>query len=114
MMATRPAPIRAAASPEANGGAMASILGAGIGAFAMGVTVLLNEAGIFVAPTVYAPAGGVSGRTTLATIVWLIAWGLMHNRWKAREIAPRRIYLATVTLIALGILATFPPLWGLL
>ncbi len=113
-MATRSVPNQSAASREANGSAMASFLGAGIGAFAMGAIVLLNEAGIFGAPTLYAPAGGVTGRTTLATIVWLIAWGVLHSRWKAREIAPRRIYVVTVTLIALGILATFPPVWTLL
>ena len=72
-MATRTVPIQTAALPEANGSAMASFMGAGIGAFAMGVIVLLNEAGIFAAPTLYAPAGGVTGRTTLATIVWLRA-----------------------------------------
>ncbi len=53
----------------------------------MGVIVLLNEAGIFAVPALYAPAGGVSGRTTLATVVWLVAWGLLHYRWKGREIA---------------------------
>jgi hypothetical protein len=114
MMATGTVPVQTAASHQANGSAMASFLGAGIGAFAMGVIVLLNEAGIFAAPTLYAPAGGVSGRTTLATIVWLIAWALLHNRWKAREIASRRIYPVTLTLAGLGILATFPPVWGLL
>jgi hypothetical protein len=111
-MAIRTEPIETA--DPASGAAMASVLGAGIGAFAMGATVLLNEAGIFSAPTVYAPAGGVSGRTTLATIVWLVAWGVLHSRWKAREIAPRRICTVTVVLIALGVLATFPPVWGLL
>ena len=34
-----------------NGAALASFLGAGMGAFAMGVLVILNEAGIFVSPT---------------------------------------------------------------
>lgn len=99
---------------EPNGSAMASFLGAGIGAFAMSVVVLLGEAGIFSAPTLYAPAGGVSGRTTLAIIVWLIAWGLLHHRWKGREIASQRVYLVTLILIGLGILGTFPPVWGLL
>ena len=65
---------RSMTSREVNGSAMAAFLGGGIGAFAMGAVVLLNEAGIFAAPTLYAPAGGVSGRTTLATIVWLMAW----------------------------------------
>lgn len=97
----------------ANGAAFAAFLGAGIGAFAMGFFVLMNEAGIFVAPTLYAPAGGVSGRTTFATVVWLIAWGLLHGRWKGREIEARRVCPITLILIGLGILATFPPVWGL-
>ena len=101
-------------SREVNGGAMAAFLGGGIGAFAMGAVVLLNEAGIFAAPALYAPAGGVSGRTTLATIVWLIAWAVLHYRWKAREIAPGRVGAVTLVLIALGVLGTFPPVWGLL
>jgi len=113
-MAIRTARIQPAASREANGSAMASFLAAGIGAFAMGAIVLLNELGIFAAPSLYAPAGGVTGRTTLATIVWLIAWGVLHARWKARDIAPGRVYAMTLTLIGLGVLGTFPPVWGLL
>lgn len=101
-------------SREVNGSAMAAFLGAGIGAFAMGAVVLLNEAGIFAAPALYAPAGGVSGRTTLATIVWLMAWAVLHNRWKAREIAPGRVGAVILILIALGVLGTLPPVWGLL
>jgi hypothetical protein len=101
-------------SREVNGSAMAAFLGGGIGAFAMGAVVLLNEAGIFAAPTLYAPAGGVSGRTMLATIVWLISWVVLHNRWKAREIAPGRVGAVTLILIVLGVLGTFPPVWRLL
>ena len=105
---------RSTTSGEVNGSAMAAFLGGGIGAFAMGAVVLLNEAGIFAAPTLYAPAGGVSGRTTLATIVWLMAWVVLHNRWKAREIAPGRVGAVTLILIALGVLGTLTPVWGLL
>jgi hypothetical protein len=97
-----------------NGAAMAAFLAAGIGSFAMGIIVLLNEAGIFAAPAVYAPAGGVSGRTTLATVAWLAAWGLLHYRWKGRQIATGRVPALTLILVVLGILATFPPVWGLL
>jgi hypothetical protein len=101
-------------SRDVNGSAMAAFLGAGIGAFAMGAMVLLNEAGIFAAPALYAPAGGVSGRTTLATIVWLLAWGVLHSRWRSREIASGPVGVVTLILIALGVLGTFPPVWGLL
>ena len=98
----------------ANGAALASFLGAGIGAFAMGVLVILNEAGLFAAPALYAPAGGVSGRTTFAALIWLIGWAALHSRWKDRHIESRRVNTATVLLIGLGVLLCFPPVWGLL
>ena len=100
--------------PEANGAAMASALAAAVGAFAMGLFVVLNEAGLFAAPTLYGPAGGVTGRTTFATLVWLAAWGVLHARWSARELAPGRVLALTLVLIAVGMLGTFPPLWSLL
>ncbi len=98
----------------AHGSAMAAYLGAGIGAFAMGAFVLLNEAGLLASPALYAPAGGVSGRTTFATAVWLIAWGALHRRWTGRRVAPGRVWLLTAILTGLGIAGTFPPLWALL
>lgn len=98
----------------ANGAAMAAFLAAGIGAFATGFIVILNEAGLFAAPALYAPAGGVSGRTTFAAVIWLIGWAVLHNRWKDRQVESRRVHILTVTLIGLGILLTFPPVWKLL
>jgi len=112
-MAVRTVPIQTDAQ-VANGSAMAAFLGAGIGAFAMGLLVLLNEAGIFVAPTLYGAAGGVTGRTTFAVLVWLIGWRLLHSLWKTREMASGRVYGLTLLLVGLGVLGTFPPLWGLL
>lgn len=97
----------------ANGAAVAAFLGAAIGAFAMGLLVMLNEAGIFAAPALYAPAGGVSGRTTFALVIWLIGWSVLHNRWKGRQIDARRVRALTMLLIGLGVLLTFPPLWQL-
>jgi hypothetical protein len=107
---------RAVAQPGdlANGAALASFLGAGIGAFAMGFFVILSEAGLLTAPALYAPAGGLSGRTTFAVVAWLVAWGLLHSRWKGRQIDARRVFAATLLLTGLGIVATFPPVWALL
>jgi hypothetical protein len=96
-----------------NGAALAAILAAGIGAFAMGLIVILNEVDVFAAPTVYGPAGGVSGRTTLAVVIWLIAWALLHRRWRDRQVEPGRVHTTTLVLIALGVLLTFPPVWSL-
>jgi hypothetical protein len=97
-----------------NGAALAALLGAGIGAFATGFIVILNEAGLFAAPALYAPAGGVTGRTTLAVVIWLIGWAVLHRRWKHRQLEARRVHLLSLILIALGIVLTFPPVWKLL
>lgn len=96
----------------ANGRAMAALLGAGIGAFAMGLVVIVNEAGVLSAPSLYGPAGGVSGRTTIAVVVWLIAWAVLHSRWKGRQIESRRVLTTVLALVTLGLVLTFPPVWG--
>lgn len=96
-----------------NGAELAAILAAGIGAFALGAFVLMNEAGVFAAPSLYGPAGGVSGRTTFAVFAWLIAWGALHGLWRNRHMEGRGIYVTTFVLIALGVAACFPPVWGL-
>lgn len=91
-----------------NGAGMAAFLSAGIGAFAVGLVVLLNQTGVVTVPSVYAPAGGVSGRTTVAAAIWLLTWLLLHYRWRGREISASRIELWTLILIGLGIAATLP------
>lgn len=103
-------------TPDAtvNGPALASLLAAGIGAFTLGFIVILNEASLFAAPTVYAPAGGVSGRTTLAVLIWLVAWGGLHRRWRQRQMEGRGVHVLSWILIGLGILLTLPPVWALI
>lgn len=95
------------------GPATAAFLAAGIGAFAMGFVTILHEASVFSAPTLYGPAGGVSGRTTLAVLIWLISWAILHVRWRNRPMHGRVPFVATMLLIGLGVLLTFPPVWGI-
>ena len=96
-----------------NGAAMAAILASGIGGFAMGLFVILHEAGIFSAPSLYAPAGALSGRSTFAVVAWLVAWGMLHARWSRKEIRSTPVFRLTLALAALGVLGTFPLVWGL-
>jgi hypothetical protein len=97
-----------------DGAAMAAFLAAGIGSFALGLIVILGEMGAFAPPALYAPAGGVTGRTTLAAAIWLIGWALLHRRWRDRQIAARPVFLIALLLIGLGLFLTFPPVWKLL
>lgn len=94
-----------------NGAALAALLAAGIGAFALGLIVILNEAGAFTVPAIYAPSGGVSGRTTLAVVIWLIAWAILHRLWEGREVQTGRVQTVTIVLTLLGIVLTLPPVW---
>ncbi len=97
----------------ANGAALAAILGAGIGSFAMGAFVLANEAGIYAAPSLYGPAGGLSGRSSFAVVVWLVAWSILHARWRTRDVAPGPVLGWTLLLVGFAVVATFPPVWSL-
>lgn len=97
-----------------NGAALAAFLAGGIGAFALALIVVLNEVGIFSAPTLYGPAGGVTGRTALGTVVWLVAWAVLHKRWKDRHVDTGRVFAVTLVLIAVAVVLLFPPVWRLL
>lgn len=97
-----------------NGGALGAVLAAGLGASAMGLFVIANETGIFAAPSLYGPSGGLSGRSTFAVVVWLAAWGILHTRWRGRNLPAGRVLIWTLVLAGLGILMTFPPVWQLL
>ncbi len=97
-----------------NGGALAAFLAAGIGSAAVGLFVILSELGIYSAPALHSGAGGVSGRTTFGVIVWLLAWAILHKRWRKRSVDAAKVTTFTVLLVMLGLLLTFPPLWGLL
>ncbi len=96
-----------------NGAALAAFLAAGIGALALGGIVILNETGLFAVPALYPPAGGVTGRTTLAAAIWLIGWAVLHRRWRDRQLDARFVYALSLSLIGLGILLTLPLVWQL-
>ena len=97
-----------------NGAALAALLSAAIGTFALGLLVILGEAKLFTAPSLYPPSGGLSGRATFATLAWLIAWGITHRMWSGRKLDAARMLTVSLVLIALGLLFVFPPVWGLL
>ena len=100
-------------APSPNGAVWAAILASGIGGFGVGLMVILNESGIFAAPTLYGPAGGVSGRTTIAAVIWLVSWAVLHRLWRHREVDGGRVMAIAGVLVLLGLVGTFPPVWSL-
>lgn len=100
-------------SPTPNGAALAAFLGAGIGALGLGLVVFLNELGAFEVPAIYAPSGGVTGRTAAGVVIWIVAWAVLHGRWKDRRMESSGLFALSLVLVAAGVLLCFPPLWHL-
>lgn len=101
-----------------NGIAGAAMLGAGVGSFALGLLTFLTKISstIETALDFYHPTGPVSGITTLAVIVWLVAWVVLHRLWRNRQVDFRKAYFVALILVCLGLLGCFPffeaPEWG--
>jgi len=98
-----------------NGKAAAALLAGGIGSFVMGLVTTLSEASSSFGSALswYKPAGPLSGKTTVAVIVWLIAWAVLGNQWKDKDVDFDKISMIALVLLLLGILGTFPPFFEL-
>ena len=97
-------------SAMTNGAAAAAVLGAGLGSFALGLltTLAVVTKPIKHALSFYGPTGPLSGKSTVSVLAWLVAWAVLHRLWKHRQMNFGKVFLATLILIALGFLGTFP------
>ena len=103
---------------SSNGSAWAAILSAAVGCVCFGFLADLSEISkqtISPLLTFYKPTGDLSGKSTLAVVVWVAAWIVLHLRWKQQNLQ-RTGMLATITLILvlLALVETFPPTFELL
>jgi hypothetical protein len=99
-----------------NGPGAAAILAAGIGCAAMGILAFAGDASdaIGKALNFYNPTGALSGVTTLAIAIWLIAWFVLSRIWAHSSVALGKINWAALLLLLVGFLLTFPPFMDLL
>ena len=97
-----------------NGPAAAAILAAGIGSLALGLFTTLAQAipSIRSALNLYDPVGPLSGKTTVAIVIWLVSWAVFHGLWRHGQVNFTKAFIATLIMIALGLLGTFPPFYG--
>jgi hypothetical protein len=97
-----------AAKPD--GPLAAVLLAAGIGAFALGLFTTLAEANAAFRERLILneAVGPLSGKTVWATIVFVVAWVVLHFMWRERDRMLRSATTAFVVLTLLGLLGTFP------
>lgn len=98
-----------------NGRAMAAILAAGLGCFALGLMTTGAEisANLKTTLNLYNPVGPLSGKTTIAVLVYFVSWIALYFLWRDRDVNAERVIRWTGVLIALGFLLTFPPFFAL-
>jgi hypothetical protein len=102
-----------------NGPVAASYLAAGIGSLVLGLFVVLNE----VSPDINSflrfdqnfglgsGVGPLSGKVILAIIAFVVSWAALAYVWRGREVDFGRVLVASLILVGLGFLLTFPPVF---
>lgn len=95
------------------GPAAAAMISAGIGTLTIGIltTGSVISEGLKNALNFYAPAGPLSGKTSVGIIAWLASWLILGFIWKDKESDLGRAFITTLILIGLGLILTFPPVF---
>jgi hypothetical protein len=80
-----------------NGTGAAAILAAGIGCAAVGILAFAGDASDAIGrlPNFYNPTGTLSGVTTVAILVWVVAWLILDRLWHGRTVS-----MTTVNVLA--------------
>ena len=89
----------------------AAVLAAGIGAFVLAALSIATDKVVSIRRLMvfYKPTGPLSGVTTSAILVWLVAWAILNWRWRGRSVALARVNTVAFILLGLSLLLTFPP-----
>ena len=95
---------------EKVGKALAAMVAAGIGCAALGVLTTLAEVspGLKNVLNVYDPVGPLSGKTTVAVVIWLVTWYALARRWCVRPPVMKSALVTSFVLIGVGFVGTFP------
>ena len=103
--------VRATSTVRPNGSGAAAILSAGIGSFAVAILAIVADQSVALKSlfTFYKPTGPLSGVTTIAILMWLLAWSILEWRWRKRTVALQPIIVTAFVLLGLTLVLTFPP-----
>ena len=99
-----------------NGTGAAAILAAGIGCAAVGILAFAGDASDAIGHLLnfYNPTGTLSGVTTVAILVWVVAWLTLDRLWNGRTLSMTTVNVLAFTGLIVGFLLTFPPFMDLL
>ncbi len=98
-----------------NGAAAAAIVAAAIGSAFFGLLIILAELNTVLHDQliISKAVGTLSGKSTYATVTWLVIWVILHSVWRKKDVNLERISLICMIGIGLSVLFTFPPFFTL-
>jgi uncharacterized membrane protein YfcA len=84
--------------------------------FALGLLTVLNEASERLHDWLAGwefnrGVGPLAGKTTVAVIVWAVAWVVLGLAWRRKEVNLKTWFWVAFVLGALGFVGTFPPVF---
>jgi len=108
------------AEARPSGSACAAVLAAALGVVALALAHVLSEIAVSVKDAMQAlgnvwmpGAAGIgpySGKETVALLVWLISWAVLHVIWNRRELSVGRVGTIALVLIGIATTLTWPPI----
>ncbi len=104
-----------------SGPVAAVFVASGIASLVLGIFVTLNEMSKDISNFLKFDAsfgigsgvGPLSGKVTLAVIAFVVSWIALHLMWRGKEIDFDKAFMASLILVGLGFLLTFPPIFQL-
>lgn len=98
-----------------SGQAAAALLASGTGALTLGLLTVATQASTAVGDALsFSPkVGPLSGQAIVSAIVFFATWKGLGFLLRAREVRPKRVYIASAVMVGLGLLLTFPPVYQL-
>jgi hypothetical protein len=92
------------------------LVAAGVACAAFGLAVVLSEfiEMISAALTLSSAVGPLSGKAVAAVVIYIIVWSALHLAWRHKQVELVRVFRWTGALVLVGLLATFPPIYGLI
>lgn len=103
-------------SDKPDGPGAAAMLAVGIGIFSLGLLTTLNEVWTALHDWLQSfdmgrGVGPLAGKTTVAVIVWAIAWVVLGVAWRKRDVNIKRLFWLGLFLGLVGVVLMFPPVF---
>jgi hypothetical protein len=92
------------------------MIAAGVGCAAFGIAVVLAESVSVVKQllTLSTAVGPLSGKAVAAVVIYPIVWLVLHAALRNSQTKITTVIRWTTVLLAIGLLGTFPPFYGLI